>query len=355
MGSEGIIAADATKNEFHEQHPNGVNLVSVAIAVEDREAFNDAYFEVVREKIAEYGFKLPHPVLKSKDISRYVPTWQVSTARKDIVSRLLAIDSLDTIFVTETYLTPSWIELYEDEPDAFRRETAQDFVRDILFQYYDIASLWKYLERYQGSSDTHYNVMTDYFSGQVCRAYQEVAEWSDEFQIVPQGDQTYPVLSMADLVTGLLKQEVYPLRTDEIQSYIEDETPGYVVSSSIRSPDEIQKFVPHETDSIRTDLNLPDPTVYIDRGRMDKDRVTSLDLFDHACLYAQRQGGCVKFFEESTDRHDFSGNDILLCLDGGAEQYTDYERLNTKYAVEVCRPDEAIERFLDEIPSALVL
>ncbi|CQR53865.1 hypothetical protein [Haloferax massiliensis] len=355
MSSDGIIAADATKNEFHKQHPHGVNVVSVAIAVGDHQKFNEKYFEIIKEKIEKYDIKLPHPILKSKDISRHIPTWQTEEARKDIVFELLSIDVLDTIYVTETYLKPKWIELYSDEEDEFRRMTSHDFVKDILFQYYDIVSIWKYLERYHGGDGTHYNVMTDYFSGQVCRAYQELGELADNFLIVPQGDQTYPVLSMADLVTGLLKQEVYPLRKDEIEEYIKDETPGYVVADSVYDGKDLERLVPHVTDGIRTDLNLPDPTVYIARGDVPKDRVTSLDMFHHACMYAQIKGGSVKFFEENNDRHHFSGEDILVCVDGNSEIYADYERLNTQYSITVFDAESAINHFLDEIPSGLVL
>jgi len=355
MTSNGIIAADATKNEFHEQHPHGVNVVSVAVAVDDHAEFNEEYFNIIKEKIDLYDIKLPHPILKSKDISRYIPTWQVEEAKKDIVLDLLSIDVLDTIYVTETYLTPKWIELYSEQEDSFRRMISHDFVKEILFQYYDIASIWKYLERYQGGDETHYNVMTDYFSGQVFRAYQEVGEWADDFLIIPQGDQTYPVLSMADLVTGLLKQEVYPLRKDEIEDYIKDETPGYVVADSVYEGDDLERLVPHVKDGIRTDLNLPDPTIYIARGDVPKDRVTSLDVFHHACIYAQTQNGCVKFFEENNDRHHFSGEDILVCIDGNIEKYTDYERLNTTYSITTFDAESAIDHFLDNIPSELLL
>ncbi|MFB6193839.1 MAG: hypothetical protein ABEI75_02130 [Halobaculum sp.] len=354
MADEGIIAADATKNTFHDQHPNGVSVISVAIAVEDHGAFNQRYLDIVADKIDHYGIQLPHPILKSKDISRYVPTWQVEQARRDIVLDLLSIDVLDTIFVTETYLQPSWIELYEEEENAFRREISHEFVDDILFQYYDIASLWKYLERYDSG---YQNVMTDHFSGQVNRAYERLGQISDQFAIVPQGDRTYPVLAMADLVTGLLKQEVYPLRKDEIREYIKDETPGYVAVETIHEDDDLNKLVPHVTDQIRTDLNAPKPTVYIDRSNvsLDKDDVRSLDLFHHACFYALQHDGCVTFFEKNNDRYHFTDDDILVCLDDDVTRYSDFANKNTSSAVTLLTSDEALEQFLNGIPDEYVL
>ncbi|WP_154019080.1 hypothetical protein, partial [Halococcus agarilyticus] len=100
--------------------------------------------------------------------------------------------------------------MYSEEEGEYRREKANEFVENILFQYYDIVPIWKYLERYEGGDSTHYNVMTDDFSGQICGAYQEIGNWCETFDVIPYGDRTYPILSLADLTTGLLKQEVYP-------------------------------------------------------------------------------------------------------------------------------------------------
>ncbi|WP_263004916.1 hypothetical protein [Natronobiforma cellulositropha] len=44
MSSEGVIAADATKNDFHKQHPHGFSAISVAIVLEDHKEFNEQYF-----------------------------------------------------------------------------------------------------------------------------------------------------------------------------------------------------------------------------------------------------------------------------------------------------------------------
>lgn len=355
MAPEGIVAADATDNDFHEDHPNGFSILSVAIAVEDRSAFNESYFSVVEEKIEAYDLKLPTPIIKDKYINRYVPLWQQEAARRDIVLELLAIDSLDTIYVTETYLQPRWVELYREEPNSFRRETSHDFVRDILFQYYDIISLWRYLDRYEGSESAYCNVMTDDFSGQVCEAYEELGEHCDSFDVVPYGDRTYPVLAMADLVTGLLKQEVYPLRREEIQEFIKDDTPAYVQTESIHD-DHLEQIVPHKTDSCRTDLLRPDPTVYIHRGNdVSKDRLYSTDLFSYACSYAQQEQGCVKLFEESNDRHHFSEEDVLLCLDGSTADFRDFEEFNSKHSVEVLNREEGMDYLLEKLDSEMVL
>ncbi len=224
------------------------------------------------------------------------------------------------------------------------------FVEDILFQYYDIISIWRYLKRYENSG--YKDVMTDDFSGHICKAYEEIGELCNTFKSVPYGDITYPALSMADLVTGLLKQEVYPLRREEIQDYIQDDTPAYVQTESIRS-DALDKIVPHKTNDVRTDLLRPDPTVHIHKGdTIPKDRLYTLDIFKYSCIFAQQNGGCVKLFDESNDRHHLSGDDLIICLDGSSDSLKDYEELNSKYSAKVLDREDAME-YLTENYSSL--
>ena len=353
MTTQRVIASDATKNSFEEDRPNGLSLVSVAVAVEDITGFEDKYFETVRGAVEEYNIKTQYPLIKDKYISRWVVDWKREAARREIVMTLLETDCLDTIQITETYLKPQWIDLYAKSPSTNRRETANKFVDDILSSYYEIVSIWKYLETYEGGSNTHYNIMTDDFTGQRSSAWEDIGRWADEFIAVPQGDRTYPILSFADLLLGLLKQEVYPLRAGEIREYLEDLTPAYVNSDSVYQGDELRSIIPHDTGGIRTELHYPDPTVYIERGNMSPRKVKSLDSFDHACMYAHANNGCVKFFEESTDRHHLSAGDLIVCLNNNVDGLDDYEKFNDIKSANMVSVDEAVEIFRDDISSGL--
>lgn len=347
--TEGIIATDSTRNSFEDARPNGVNLVSVAVSVTDVAEFESRYFAIIAQALDEYGINSEHPLIKSEHISRYVVDWRRKEARRSLVSELLDIDVLDTIFVTETYLRPQWIDLYEENPNVNRRESADKFVNDILSSYYEIVSVWKYLERYADGDATHRNVMTDDFTGQVCRAWDRIGELSETFVAVPQGDQTYPILSMADLLTGLLKQEVYPLRAGEIEDYLKSRTAAYVNTASVHKGEDLSSVVPYSTDGIRTELHYPDPTVYLERGSLSKKKVKSLDIFEKACMYAHSAGGCVKFLEENSDRHHFTSDDMILCLDGDPGSLRDYEYLNNTKSVTVTSPDDAVVTFNEAI------
>lgn len=74
MSSDGVIASDATKNDFHDKHPNGISIISVAVAVENHDKFNTEYYNIIKDKAAQYGIKVPHPIIKDKfliDMSLY--------------------------------------------------------------------------------------------------------------------------------------------------------------------------------------------------------------------------------------------------------------------------------------------
>lgn len=109
-------------------------------------------------------------------------------------------------------------------------------------------------------------------------------------------------------------------------------------------------MTPHSTDSIRTELHYPDPTVYLKRGNRSRKKIRSLDFFDQACMYAHEKRGCVKFFEENLDRHHFSQGDMIVCLDGDKDSVLDYQTMNDRRSVTVLGVEEAIEAFNEEIP-----
>ena len=355
MANEGVIGSDSTTNEFDEYIPDGINLVSVAVAVDDVDSFVDDYFEITSAKVDQYGMKVQSPILKDKFISRWVPDWQQQDARRDIVISLLGIESIDTIQVTETYLRPRWLECYFDDPGPNKRMKARDFVSKDLHLYYNIVSVWKYLNEYEGGPDTHYNVVTDDCEGEVSEAWEEIGEWSDRLRVIPNGDRTHPVLSLADLLTGLLKQEVYPMKANELRSYlIETDTAGYVNADSINNGSDLRKVTPRLSEHIRTDLHYPDPTVYIKRDKVPKTKIKSFDLFDYACMYAYMEGGCVKFFDENNDRHHLSSDDIIVCMRdvGNVESYRD---MNDSTSVNVLAAQDAMSKFKSRIPEDLLM
>lgn len=348
---EGMVASDSVVNRFHEKRPGGMSLVSVAVAVDDIEAYNAEYTAVVEEFATDLDIRTPYPMIKDQDITRWLPNWAQENARRDIVEGILDIDCIETIQITETSLKTQWIQLYGDDEGESERMNSDDFMNNVLSSYYNVVSIWKYLKNGTGRgrpTENRYNIMTDDFSGKVFPAWEEVGRNANSLRVIPQGDVTYPLLATADLVMGLLKQEVYPLFAQNIYEHLKDRTVGYVDSDNI-DDSELDDLVPHKNNSIRNELHYPSPTIYVDRAGMPKDKLTSLDLFAHACRYAMEEGGCVKFFEENQDRDFLSEDDVIVTLSETAGHLGGYGELNTGKSVEVVTRGGAIPYFTEKI------
>jgi hypothetical protein len=116
--SRGVVASDSVINRFDSKKPDGVATVSVAVAVEDIDEFNQSYEEVVGKFQSEHGVTAPHPVVKDQDITRWVPNWAQEAARRELVNELLTLNSLETIQITETSLDNQWIHMYERDQNG---------------------------------------------------------------------------------------------------------------------------------------------------------------------------------------------------------------------------------------------
>lgn len=363
MDENGWVASDATKYKFHDQRPNWISLAAVAVAVDDIAEFNREYFEIVESKMQKYDIRKQYPIIKDGDITRWVNDWNRSTARQEIVEELFTIDTIREVQFVETSLSPMWITLFETNEDDKKRIESQKFMNNFLEKYYNIIAIWEYLRKKETRpqhlphSDwpIHKNVLTDDFGGQISDAWLDVGELSDSIRVIPQGDRTYPLLSLADLTMDMVKQQVDEWDAQNIYEFLKDITPdgsAYVDSKTIDRGSGLERMIPHTTDSIRSILHYPSPKVYIETGRsITTKKFKKLDTFDHFVKFAQENGGCVKFFNENHDRDYISSEDYLVTLDEDAEGLRDYSNLNDNKSVTVMNRREAKE-FLTEQLSA---
>jgi hypothetical protein len=195
--------------------------------------------------------------------------------------------------------------------------------------------------------------MTDDFSGKISPAWLEVGERAEKLKIIPKGDETYPLLSMADILMEYIKQEVDDWDEKEIYEHLRQYTPdksGWVDSDGIQTDKELKRIAPAYRTTINTAPYYPSPTLYLDTGgKFSSDVVTSLDFYDYALGFARKHGGCVKFFDENQDRDYITGNDYLICLDGDGAQYSYFQDMNATRVPEVLSLNEATELFQDDI------
>ena len=139
----------------------------------------------------------------------------------------------------------------------------------------------------------------------------------------------------------------------EIYEFLKEITPSdsaYVDSKAIDHGADLEKMIPHTPESIRSVLHYPSPRVYIETGNaMKSKKAKSLDIFDHACKFAQENGGCVKFFNESRDRDYMDSDDYLILLDDSLDGLDDYQELNDRRSISLLDRDGAKEFFRDKI------
>jgi hypothetical protein len=264
----------------------------------------------------------------------------------------LKIGAIDTIQITETSLHSRWVTVFRGEEHKKDRLRSEEFLENHLQPYYNLISIWEYLRKTESRPRTHTNVMTDDFSGKISPAWMQVGKMSDELIVVPKGDKTYPLLSMADLLMELVKQEVDDWNEKHIYEYLAEATPGdsaYVDSDSISEDRELRMIAPMNSNNINTHLYYPHPVIYIDvGGSIDSRTVSSLDFFHHATRFARENGGCVKFFSHNQDRDYVTSDDYLVTIGGNESRYAHLSGLNSDRSPEVLSTDEAKTLFDDE-------
>jgi hypothetical protein len=350
--TEGWVASDATKNSLEDERPDWISLVSVAIAVSEIDSFDDEYNEVISEHTSRHDIPIQHPILKNKDLNRWCNEWERKTIRSDIISDLLKIEYIDTIQLIETSLHSEWVEVFSGEKHKQDRIRSKEFITKYLQPYYNIISIWEYLRKAEKRPRTHRNVLTDDFSGKLSPAWLQLGEMADAVNVVPKGDQTYPLLAFTDLLMEYTKNQVEEWNQREIYEAIRSETPddsAYVDSDSIDSFEDLELIAPFKTKNVNTLPHYPHPIIFIDPGNLGQNGVTSCEFFKHATMYAHRNWGCVKFFEEHSDRDYLSGEDFLISMDGDTEKYSYLEKLNNERAPTIINVDEAKEIFHEEL------
>lgn len=346
------MASDATKYSLKDRRPDWVSLVSVAVAVKDIKKFNSAYGKTVRQYMQDYDIRRRYPILKSDDIARWADDWVIEDVLRDMVEDLLRIETLDTIQITETSLHSRWVDVFSDDGNSQKTVRSEDFINKYLEPYYNIISVWEYLRKAGTRPRTHRKVLTDDFSGHISPAWLSVGSKAEELRIVPKGDETYALLSMADLLMEYIKQEVDTWGEKEIYEHLKERTHekgGWIDSDAIDTDEELRMIAPHKHTHINTARYYPSPTIYIDSGSLKSKVVRSLDFYDYALAYARKFDGSVKFLNESQDRDYITSQDYVICLDGNCSDYHYLEDLNSVRVPEVIDMDGALSLFEDKL------
>lgn len=351
--ADGWVASDATSHTLKNEPFSPTSLVSVAIAVDDREKFDEEYRSIVQEKSEEHEIPLERPVIKNDVINKFVSEWEKESVRKDIVETLLIeIETISNVHFTETTLGKKGdkvIPAYLTNPEE-RKLLSPRRLRDQISPYYNLVSIWDYFERIDEHFQ-HRNVMVDDFDGKESLLWQEIGKKSNKLKVVPKGDRIYPLLSLADLTMEYIKQEVDDWSDSEIFNHLTEVAPGdaaYVKSHSLDAESELEKIAPVSKKPADTQLHYPHPVIFIDSGSSGQKDIKSLDVYDILCEYVYEQEGCLKFIDERADRDYMRSGDVIVCADDkDKKKYEKYNKLNDQKAIEVKSINSAMHEYLD--------
>lgn len=342
------VASDATSNEYTNNGFENKSEISIAIAVDDRDQFNSRYKNKIEEKASLYGFSPRRPVLKTHEIRDEAAEWQYDGILTDFVEDLLKIQNVLNIHVSITNITNQMIESYTDGSGPNEQLSRSNLHNEII-NYYHVVSVWDYLEQYRDAPWGTTNVLLDDFEGKDNYPWRRVGEMSNQLNVVPQGDSTYPILSLADLTMDYLKENTDSWEKKEIKKTLIDVTPddsAFVSVTGIHTPEELEKLVPTARRNIDRSQHYPHPIVFIDRGGVKRKELSNYEIYHTVADFVHSERGCMKYFNESEDNSILRSEDFILCLGSAStDEYSQFERYNNSDGDIVLSPEDAFERF----------
>jgi hypothetical protein len=317
----------------------------LAIAVDDREEFNTKYRSVIEEKAQKYGFSPKRPVLKTHTIRDNASEWEYDKILSDFVEELLQIENIENIHSIITTITNQMVKTY-DESRGPHELLSRDQLHGELTNYYHLIAVWDYLEEYRDAPWGTADVLLDDFEGKDNYPWRRTGKISDELHVIPRGDYTYPLLSLADLTMDYIKENVDEWTEEEIKNVLIEVTPGdsaFVNVKGMHTPEEVEDLVPTAKRNIKRSKHYPHPIVFIDRGRVGKEELMEFDIYHVISEFVYENSGCMKFFSETEDGSVVQKDDYIVCLDeSDTSKYEKYEEYNNSANI-VLTPEEVFD------------
>lgn len=340
------VGSDATSHTFESNGFKNKSEIALAVAVDDRSDFNTKYRNVIEEKSQSYGFKPKRPVLKTHTIRNNASEWDYDNILSDFVESLLEIDNILNIHVTITTITNQMIESYS-EGGGPREHLAGDDLHNEIRNYYHLISIWDYLEEYRDAPWGTDKVLLDDFEGKDNHPWRQTGRISADLNVIPRGDYTYPILSLADLTMDYIKENVDEWSEDEIAATLIDATPedsAFVNTKGIHTPDELENVTPISRRNINRSKHYPHPIVFINRGGISKPDLMNYDIYHEISEFVYQNDGCMKFFNPSEDEDVLTSDDYLVCLgESSPNEYKIYDEYNNTGDKIVLSPEDVFD------------
>ena len=337
-----LVSSDAMKLDFG----SFFNLIGVSVEIRDYTSFKKHYYDTMDELKTKYSASNLPNVIKKKTVSKHIPSFSQRDFVKDLVSGLLESDSLTYVQITETYLTKNI--------DAYNKSyKPSEFMRKFLPHYYPLIPVWRYLNNRQ--EDKIENFVIDNIDGKITPVWREVGTNAQILYLVPHGDETYPCISLCDLLCEYIRREVHLIRKKEIEDYFKDNFPSIEMSVDSVGDPLVENFTPKYPYSINPQNHYPHPVIFIESSEVwfekeDKNIrkaiIEDSQIFRLSLDYAEKHGGCVTFLDVMNHQRIFEKGDIILCLDEKAYERSErLVRLNKTKGIELIKVEDVYTIF----------
>lgn len=329
-------------------------LVGVAVEIGDRESFQKQYFDWVERFAEEYEIEIPFPVIKSRDIVDQLPSYEVRDRMNRLVKGLLRNSGISRINVS--------IGWYNEEVDFIFND--KDPMRGInytskhLEQFFNAVTAWQYHRSHK--HNLAQELWLDELQGHITKAWKYIGNEFD-INIVPHGDQTYPALSVADILAyntaGFLgghdtsKFTEYPeVAEDWLVAQKEEANGSCYIHADFVNERETDHIVPTLPYTIQSSIHHPHPVLFVHDTVLsgdDRKILKKSDFHAFARKWAFEQGGCVVNLQtEQLSSVLRDGDKIVYTKGTGDERAKLFTELHPTKDVEILRSDELISTVL---------
>ena len=304
-----------------------------AVTTDEYDRFKEFYSNTMEKVFNKYGYAPSKKAYASYEIRHLFD--KGTKIINELATAFLSSDLVIKIDIFFTYFSISHPFMYLFNEDPFTKKiSTQDFLKDILPQYYPLVSAWKKDEMEKSSA----NLLCDAFQGETSHAWEEMRD-KDNFQVVYAGDSCEPLISTYIILKAIdLCMEKNGLRFKE--EYINEalDALGCSRPRDITFIGEIPAIIPVTQKSINLAGRLLHPIMFLmPEGGLPKlviegkevresDVIRSSPLFAAACDLAWQETGAVKIFDYSEDLKSVS-NYILIPTGAKSRLYAD--RLKT--------------------------
>lgn len=284
------VAVDATKGGTETFY-----VLGVAIEVDDRESFEQHYFDVLAEFFDHYDLHSPFPVIKTADITNRLPSYKIGSGLDWLASKLVSNPHIERITVTFGWYDES-VEL-----DPGNEMRGIQFASNFLHQYFPIVTLrWHH---HENDGLVPEQALVDNVTGRITDSWNTVGNEFD-LDIVPNGDRTYPSISTADIVASRIRSvlpadapldDYRKIAFQWLKRNTSDDDEPYLYTESVDEADE-ELIVPDHPYNIHSELHYPHPVVFIRDTVLNDTEETvlqSLEFYEDAARYAYENDGCL--------------------------------------------------------------